>query len=102
MKPFDLEAAKRGESIVTEDNEKVLFIGLDSNGNVVAEDSEGWLIKYRTTGIFMAPKKRTVWVNLYDCVAYPFDSREDADEDAKQFNVMMRIGDKAYPVEVEE
>lgn len=101
MKPFDLEAAKRGDPIVTEDNEKVLFIGLDSNGNVVAEDSEGWLIKYRTTGIFMAPKKRTVWVNLYPdfrCSAYHYETEKEADD----CGLSARIGGKAYPVEIEE
>ena len=97
MKPFDLEAAKRGDPIVTEDNEKVLFIGLDSNGNVVAEDSEGWLIKYRTTGIFMAPKKRTVWVNLYQI----FYTEENADA-ADTISDRQRFGGKAYPVEIEE
>lgn len=79
------------------DHEKILFIGLDSNGNVVAEDSEGWLIKYRNTGIFMAPKKRTVWVNLYKI----FYTKENADA-ADTISDRQRIGGKAYPVEIEE
>lgn len=97
MKPFDLEAAKRGDPIVADVDQKILFIGLDSSGNVVAEDSDGWLVKYRPQNLFMAPKKRTVWVNLYQY----FDTEEDADA-AHTIADFQRIGCKAYPVEIEE
>ena len=101
MKLFDLEAAKRGEPICKGTGATIRFIGLRSDGALVAEEQSGKLEVYLRHHVFMAPKKRTVWVNLYEVVAYRYDSEVDADSDAQDFT-SKRIGGKAYPVEIEE
>ena len=116
MKPFNLEAAKRGDPIVTRDGRKAKFIAhvpeadpsfklavlIDGEIFTFAEAGNYWSDKKDSTlDLFMAPKKRTVWVNLFETVAYHYDSNEDADTDAIQFS-WKRIGGKAYPVEIEE
>jgi len=111
MKPFDLEAAKRGDPICTEDNKPLRFICFDEVSNRIVYGYEGKRIAHTdfmiaNTCIFMAPKKRTVWVNLYlpasGCVvgkANHYESERDADFGTGRFS---RIGNKAYPVEIEE
>ena len=101
MKPFDLEAAKRGEPIYIHLVCEPTFIGLREDGRVVAESAEGWLGSYMQSDVFMAPKKRTVWVNLYPTslqISYWHNSEEEASKLASS----NRIGGKAYPVEIEE
>ena len=111
MKPFDLEAAKRGEPIqccgmsakfIAHEPEaspyqRVIFLGHGTQ--VYAVDENGGGSHHKLT---MAPKKRTVWVNFYEQIAYHYDSEQEADSDASQFTKMKRNGDKAYPVEIEE
>lgn len=81
MKPFDLKAAKRGETIVTRDGREAQFIAhvpeaRPSYSTVVLIDGETFSIwdsgyyywegtRESPNDLFMAPKKRTVWVNLY-------------------------------------
>jgi len=107
MKPFDLEAAKRGDPICTEDNKPLRFICFDEVSNKIVYGYDGRRIDYTdlmiaNTCIFMAPKKRTVWVNFYkdSFYCYKYDSELEADTHCR--NAVGRIGGKAYPVEVEE
>lgn len=98
MKPFDLSAAQRGEPICTEcTGDPCNFIGVDSKGWIVVEFPDGSLDSYTSYDLCMAPKKRTVWVNLY----HAFYTEEDADA-ADTISNDHRIGGKAYPLEVEE
>lgn len=107
MKPFDLEAAKRGDPICLTDGQLVDFIGVDSKGYIVVEsdlNSCDRIDTFYSGELYMAPKKRTVWVNLYPQNIpnlYMFDTEERADQYAS-FHRLLRIGDKAYPVEIEE
>lgn len=112
-KPFDLERALAGDPVVTRDGRPVtqlvkFDVGGDSepvcgvlNGSISSWSVDGLYLtdiesKY---DIFMAPKKRTVWVNLcFDGKAYWYDSEEVADECRGHDS----IGDRSYPVEIEE
>ena len=97
MKPFDLEAAKRGEPIMNNQKDNLDFVGVKRNGTIVVEYVSGQIGVYEPRHLFMAPKKRTVWVNLYQ-VFYTEDDADAADTIAKAH----RFGGKAYPVEIEE
>ena len=120
MKPFDLEAAKRGEPLVTRDGRKARFIGhvpeaLSGFRVVVFLEGDGEASDYLESGayyeddpsehdLFMAPKKRTVWVNIYELspsgsvngMVHP--TRESADCASNDD----RIGGRAWPLEIEE
>jgi hypothetical protein len=112
-KPFDLERALAGDPVVTRDGRPVTQLthfkdvanGHDSLCGVVDGVICSWqehglycLSGPSSTDLFMAPKKRTVWVNLYgDGLCYRYDSKAEADE-ASASN---RIGNRAYPVEIE-
>jgi hypothetical protein len=97
MKPFDLEAAKRGEPIFDEVTGLVVhFVGVTKNANFVIELNNS-IYRRNELELRMAPKKRTVWVNLY----HVFYTEEDADA-ADTISNDHRIGGKAYPVEIEE
>ena len=115
MKPFDLEAAKAGAPIVTRDGRPAKFIAHVAeaqpsqrllvliDGGVYAKFESG---KYAASpahvfnnDLFMAPVKRTVWVNLYGgCAAIWHDTEERAD-DGTHGN---RLGGRAWPIEIEE
>lgn len=114
-KPFDLERALAGDPVVTREGRPVtqLVKFKDANCDIyavygVVDDSvESWCVDGRYCAnsdeceydIFMAPKKRTVWVNLYpDEFAFWYDSEEEADGGCRHH----RIGGRAYPVEIEE
>jgi hypothetical protein len=104
MKPFDLEAAKRGDPIYeTTMSALVHFVGIDSEGEYVVEHQH---LMYRRTGneLRMAPKKRTVWVNLYShSEAFHYSTQKEADADSREMNAANpRIGGKAWPLEIEE
>ena len=100
MKPFDLEAAKRGDPIVTDTGYECKFIGIDSKGWIVVEYINGGGIDaYSYCDLFMAPKKRTVWVNFY---TNSHNSHWRTEEAANIAAGTERIGGKAYPVEIEE
>lgn len=113
MKPFDLEAAKRGEPIQTRDGKKARFVAhvpeLHAWRQLVAVvDDELWHYHYlgifseygeSLHDLFMTPKKRTVWVNFYSSGVAAYDeSEQDANDNAGS----ARIGGKAYPVEIDD
>lgn len=126
MKPFNLEAAKAGAPIINRMGKTVVFIahvpyaipscrlvvlGSDKIVRVQLEDGK----TYDEPGqdprdLFMATTKRTVWVNLYspntsqvsiDC-GYFYNTQSLADADAAKNATINRIGNKAYPIEIEE
>lgn len=120
MKPFDLESAQRGEPIRDTAGTKVHFLAVDpQTGNVWARvEGEQTPCLWTRMGkeihlplsqpllppryLSMAPKQRTVWVNLYHGSAqeaYWYDTQEQADLHAMASN---RIGGKAWPLEIEE
>lgn len=99
MKPFDLEAAKRGKPIQTRDGRSVRFVGhvpeASENYRVVAfVAGETYVQLYADDGkyvlgvetrhdLFMAT--RTVYVNLYrNGVGCWHDSKEDAERGANK------------------
>ena len=114
MKQFDLEAAKRGEPIQLRDGRPAKFIAhvpeaLEHNRIVFL--LEGFLCRAYESGrihdlfekksdLFMATKKRTVWVNLYSHgVALSYESQHKADDHDITED---RIGNRAWPLEIEE
>ena len=118
MKPFDLEAAKRGEPIVCRDGTPAKFIAHVPDAHptqrlvvLVRDNIFGYLESGSWTGVndddgdlFMAPKKRTVWVNFYhNNFATFFNSKEAADIDHRESHLgVNRRSKRAYPVEIEE
>lgn len=115
MKPFDLEKALAGDPVVTRDGREVTQIHLFDTtakhrlfgvlfGEVEAFSIDGryWDNGDSEADLFMAPKKRTVWVNLYAHRpnAFYYNTQEDADVDL--VSELPRIGNKAYPIEIEE
>lgn len=118
MKPFDLEAAKAGAPIMCRDGTPAKFIAhvpeakpgyrvvvLVGSDTVTVQFENGrhWADVESYADIFMDPKKRTVWLNLYPSptacrAAYHYDTREEADGSAGS----NRIGGKAWPLEIEE
>lgn len=112
-KPFDFEAAKRGEPIMLIDGTPAKFIAYVPEAAepyrvVVMVEGWGAPALFSETGVnaykddvtlVMAPKKRTVWVNLYPgCAnALVFPTQEEADSYAAE-----RFGNRAWPLEIEE
>jgi hypothetical protein len=109
-KPFNLERALAGDPVVMMDGRPVIFTRFDICGRRALHGVvEGHLIswfkdgRYYASGesrydLFMATKKRTVWVNLYKKSARHFKSQKIADENVTG----PRLGNRAYPVEIEE
>ena len=120
MREFDLEAAKRGEPIVCRDGTPAKFIAHVPEahptnrlivlvlGNIYGSYEDGkWGPTPEKYDLFMAPKKRTVWVNLYGgSSAMHFPDKDTADEHHRittnGATIINRIGNRAYPVEIEE
>lgn len=112
MKPFNLTFAKRGDPLISREGTRVKFIthipdagkyyqvvflcgDLVYTCSVDGEWGNGGL---DSRDIFMAPKKRTVWVNLHSyATAQYYSCKESADNWAGD-----RIGNKAWPLEIEE
>lgn len=124
LKPFDLTAALAGAPVVTRDGRKVLQIAhfpsvkyyqlfvlaeAEFSVNALTENGEIREGHQHSLDLFMAPVKRTVWVNMYRSnqafygndlygAGLIFNSKHDAEETAK--------GDKGYigtyPLEIEE
>lgn len=80
MKPFDLEAAKRGDPIITREGMKARFIAYipeapDAQSVVALIEGEGVCLYFRTGtlwdkdeseyDLFMAPKKEKLWLVVY-------------------------------------
>lgn len=98
MKPFNLEAAKRGEPIFSHTGYNVTFIGVKRDGSIVveADSSAVWIVS--ADSLSMTPRKRIAWVNFYEYgLCEYFYSEIDADAASRS-----RLGDKAYPVEINE
>ena len=115
MKPFNLEAAKAGAPLVTCNGRPAKFIAhvaeAQPSQRLVVLIDGGVYTKFESGGysknpahvssydLFMAPVKRTVWVNLYGgCAAIWHDTEERAD-DGTHGN---RLGGRAWPIEIEE
>lgn len=114
MKPFNLERALAGDPVVTRDgrpvNELTLFKTLDDDP--VVGVLNGTLLKWASDGhfhdssivhefdLFMAPIKRTVYVNFYQDGSCNYHSCES---DARSVGVKRQITPVAWavPVEVE-
>ncbi|WP_258898239.1 hypothetical protein [Burkholderia glumae] len=120
LKPFDLEAAKRGEPLVTRDGRAAHFIAyvpeLGKGYQVIAR-IDGLLVPHTffengsydchhedNDDLFMAPRKVTRWVNLYNAptvhhlarCAYHYPTEEDARRDSDSSAIAIAI-----PVEIE-
>jgi len=85
MKPFDLGKAKAGDPIVTRDGRRARFVAhvpdCDMGHRVLVKaEARGFCSSYAENGkfdtdndfghpndLFMAPKKREGWVNIYPC-----------------------------------
>lgn len=121
MKPFNLEAAQRGDKLVTRAGEEAEFIAYvpkaGKHYQVLAlvglmpktYDTKGSFLQgsESTYDLFMAPKNRIIWVNLYNesfrprasfSAGYTYDTEEAANHAAEH----TRIGGKAWPLEIEE
>jgi len=123
MKPFDLERALAGDPVVTRGGKEVQQIvhlhacnrvfnvfavvnGETYTFNIEGKYSAGHVFKSicplgSDMDLFMAPKKRTVWVNLYPKGGGTFYYYND-EQAADRMAGYDRIGGKAYPVEIEE
>jgi uncharacterized alpha/beta hydrolase family protein len=112
MKPFDLEAAQRGDKLITRAGEEAEFIAyvpkagkyyqvLALSGSMPKTyDTEGRFLQgsESTYDLFMAPKKRTIWLNIYpNQTAQHYNAKQTADAWAGE-----RLGNRAYPLEIEE
>lgn len=128
-KPFDLQKALAGEPVVTKDGNPAtyrftaknttikhthVFTRTDANGNewaVIVDDegrpSNASSLIVKNAELFMAPVKKTVWVNTYNssimgnielgCTT-PYNSEEEAKQ-AWGYNSSDYIG--TYPIEIE-
>lgn len=114
MKPFDLEKALAGEPVITLGGEAATDLHLFDvatayplygvvRGTVISFTKEGLYDSGRPkhlNTLFMAPKKKIVWVNFYaDSQSGYYHSSEEA---ANHQGSSGRVGGKAYPVEIGE
>lgn len=128
MKPFDLEAAKRGEPLITRDGRPAWFIGeipdcVNPVCPVVAYINDSPVIPfvYRSNGmqlrdeetefdLFMAPDKKTRWLTVWSyaesCRGYASllsDTKNDAINLADRMQKDgKRVLIEAMPIEWEE
>jgi hypothetical protein len=121
MKPFDLEAAKRGEPIQTRDGRPAKFIAYvpeaKKSRRVIVfigslpvfrhEDGTVWTQDVdHASELVMAPRKRTLWLNVYVSGGHYTAGVHRTKEHAEQSNIEgitpRRIGDRAWPLEIEE
>ena len=115
MKPFNLEAAKAGAPLVTRDGRPAKFIAhvgeAQPSQRLVVLIDGGVYTKFESGGysknpahvssydLFMAPVKRTVWVNLYTQHAAIWHDTEKEANDSTRGN---RLGGRTWPIEIEE
>lgn len=126
MKPFDLEAAKAGDPVVTRDGRTARFVGhvpeCDAVSRVLAYiEGRNTVTGFMESGaflsdgecpedLFMAPKTRAYWVNMYQeddslfgrIAAYKHDSEQQAIEQANKALRTRKAFAVAVPVTVEE
>ncbi|WP_261541708.1 hypothetical protein [Burkholderia multivorans] len=113
MKPFDLEAAKRGAALVTRDGRAVsefhVFETEESDKPCVAvvDGRPFWTTRSGKYGgdyeesekdLFMAPQKRTVYVNFYPDEEASYYPAADLARSASYVKALA----VAVPVEIEE
>lgn len=123
MKPFSLEAAKAGDPIITRDGRKARFIAhvpeFDKGYRIVVaiegncsvsefyESGRGSESRENAYDLFMAPERRTVYVNLYpatrltsawDFLGAHYDTAEDAFQNANPDEALA----VAVPIEIWE
>lgn len=129
LKPFDLQKALAGDPVVTRDGRKVLKVAhfpecagwevavhIEGDKNLTAMPQSGRYLAGRGKAgdseydLFMAPKQREVWVNIYSPAASCengiwFESEQEADfahqppmTEAKR----VRLGNKAHKITFEE
>ena len=118
MKPFDLEAAKRGEPVCTRDGTpvqqlvhfpegvRVNKIAALSGGVINAYDDQGRYygdeVHVSTRDLFMATRKLTVWVNVYPPYTSCFGGAYETEAIANNYAGRNRIGNRAWPLEIED
>ena len=134
MKPFNLERALAGDPVVTRSGSKVQRIVhwpevtadhcrvvalVDGSVQTFHEDGiffpisdattyrQTDLATYRQMDLMMAPRKRTVWVNLYradyEDGKCSFGGAHKTEQLADDFaGDAVRVGNRAYPIEIEE
>lgn len=106
LKPFDLEAAKRGDPVVTRDGHAARIICFDRKGDcpivflltsydgstewLYTADKQGRVEDLPNKNLFMAPKKK--YLNIYRDSMFPhgfmvteFDDKETADMCQNQY-----------------
>lgn len=107
MKPFDLEAAERGDPIQRQDGRKLELVAYVPEACpacrvVVLDPTTGIVAVVREDVVFMKPQRRTVWMNLFHWGgAYYYQSQEAADTACVRTH-HERIGGRAWPLEIEE
>jgi hypothetical protein len=107
-KPFDLQAALAGASVVNGDGTKITVTKLSvprASGDVlVSQDNRGLIQSHNfidgtsETGseaykLYMAPVERTVWINAYEGAVHPTEAAAD-----QAANKHYRIGGKAHMI----
>lgn len=114
LKPFDLEKALKGERVVTRDGREVFDIAhmpkstalykvyafVGGNVETFRENGNWNGLGLHANDLFMAPKKKVIWVNLYGEgeVGAFWNTQEEADSAASS----MRLGNRAYLITIEE
>jgi hypothetical protein len=92
FKPFNLEAALKGDPVVTRDGRSVRIIHVpekapfsvlyvDEGGCHDFVKKDGYHSSCNRYDLLMAPKKKTLYVNFYEdslCSAYYYDSEAEA------------------------
>ena len=119
-KPFDLSRAKLGEPVITRDGRKARIVCFDKKGTyplvalVEMGDYEN-TFSFKNDGcfaaeannesdLFMAPVKRTVWVNVYK-VEQAFTTGQIVYSNKQTAEQTADEGDNylgAYPIEIED
>lgn len=100
LKPFDLEAAKRGDPICFEDGELLHFIGVAVSGLVVAQRKHGGMsLEFGFSELRMAPKKITVYLNIRANGVASWYATDNLAKDVASVGDFLAI---AAPVEIEE
>ena len=115
LKPFDLEKALKGEKVVTRDGRIAdrfhKFDELDSDSESIYAVVGGVVQSFWGSGaynvsgdssfdLFMAPKERVVWANIYSGGSW-IGHKTEADADARQDLNDPRLGGKAFPITIE-
>jgi hypothetical protein len=115
LKPFNLEAALKGEKVVTRDGREVTDIrefptategyrvAAVLNGDIETFTESGKYDNFGQTSadLFMAPKERVVWANIYKNGVW-IEHKTEEDADNRQDLTDTRLGGRAYPITVEE